>query len=167
VVDVAVAALAVQRLVELRRSARNERGLRALGAVEHGAKHYPVMVALHVGWLAATWFEARRHPVAVGRSGRGTALAAFAAAQGLRWWAIRTLGDRWTTRVLAVPDTELVRGGPYRVVDHPNYVAVAAEIASFPSALGARRSAAAFSVANAILLAHRIRVENAALRKRT
>jgi methyltransferase len=166
VADVAIMAVAAQRLVELRRSSRNERRMRDAGAVEHGAGHYPVMVMLHAGWLLATLVEVHRAPAAVGRAGRTGALATFAAAQALRWWAIRSLGERWTTRVLVVPGAELVRAGPYRIVDHPNYIAVAGEIAAFPAALGAPRTAAAFSAANAFLLAHRIRIESAALRRR-
>ena len=45
--------VAAQRVAELFISRRHERALRARGAVEHGAAHYPFIVAVHAGWLAA------------------------------------------------------------------------------------------------------------------
>lgn len=156
----AVAGVAVQRLAELRRSRRHERWLRGRGAVEHGAGHYPVIVVVHVAWLAATLVEGRR-----ATRPRPFPLAVFAGGQLLRWWAIRSLGRQWTTRVLVDPTAPPVTTGPYRFLDHPNYVAVALEIASLPLAFGARRSAIGASVANAAVLRHRIAVETAARRQ--
>ncbi len=159
----AVAAVAAQRLCELVWSRRNERRLRARGAHEVGAGHYPVMVALHLGWLAVTAVEAIRSPAPPSPAVRRTLVVAVAAAQLLRYCAIAALGDRWTTRVLVLPGEPLVRRGPYRVLAHPNYVAVVVELAAIPAALGARRTAVALSAANAALLTHRIGVESAAL----
>ena len=138
----AVAALAAQRLGELVLSRRHERELRRMGAVEVGAGHYPVMVAIHAGWLASTLIESRanRHRWNTGvLVGTGLVLVG---AQALRYWAIGTLGPRWTTRILVPPGDPLVTAGPYRWLDHPNYVAVIAEIAAFPLLLGAPRTAA-------------------------
>ena len=90
-------------------------------------------------------------------------LALAVAAQALRWWCITTLGHRWNTRVIVVPDTPLVRGGPYRFLHHPNYVAVVLEGIALPLVHTAWITAVCFTVANAWLLAVRIRVENAAL----
>jgi methyltransferase len=149
--------MAAQRLLELRHARRNERALRDRGAVEAGADHYPLIVALHVTWLAATLWEGRRATAL-----RWRPLLVLGAAQALRYWAIRSLGAQWTTRVLVDPTAAPVTSGPYRYVDHPNYVAVAAEIASFPLVFGARRTALAASIANAAVLRHRIAVEEAA-----
>jgi methyltransferase len=162
---VAVGVLAAQRLGELALSRRHERTLRDAGAVEAGAGHYPLMVVLHASWLAATALEARLRPA---RRPGVAALAAgtFVAAQGLRYWAIATLGPRWTTRIIVPADEAPVTTGPYRWLQHPNYVAVILEIASFPLVLGAPRTAAAGSAANAALLAVRIRAEDAALGRR-
>lgn len=157
-----VAILAVQRLGELAWSKRNERRLRERGAVEFGQAHYPAMVALHVGWLASTLVEARR-PSVVPQRVRTLALGAFVVAQPLRYWAIASLGDRWSTRVLVPPDEAPLATGPYRYVGHPNYVAVVIELAAMPLALGAWRTAAWATVANAEVLRRRIRVERQAL----
>jgi methyltransferase len=158
----AVGAVAVQRLAELGLSRRHERALRRDGAVEVGAGHYPAMVALHATWLVATVVEARVRPTPLPRLAPAAAVA-FAGAQLLRYWAISALGQRWTTRILVPPDAPRATTGPYRWIDHPNYVAVVMEIASFPLLLGAPRTAVAGSLANAAVLAVRISAEDAAL----
>jgi methyltransferase len=84
-------------------------------------------------------------------------------AQGLRWWCIATLGRQWNTRVVVVPGASRVTGGPYRIVPHPNYVAVVAEGVALPLVQTGWITALVFSVLNAALLRTRIRVENAAL----
>ncbi len=45
--------VAAQRLGELAYARRNTKQLMAAGGVEHGAGHYPLIVALHGGWLVA------------------------------------------------------------------------------------------------------------------
>ncbi|MCC9180812.1 isoprenylcysteine carboxyl methyltransferase family protein [Mycolicibacterium mageritense] len=156
-----IAAVAAERLVELVVSKRNLDWSKADGGKEFGAGHYPVMVALHTGLLIGAVCEARRRrfrPV-VGLP----MLAVVLAAQGLRWWCIRTLGRQWNTRVVVVPGASRVVDGPYRVVPHPNYVAVVTEGAALPLVGGAWITALVFTVANAALLRTRIRVENEAL----
>lgn len=148
----------IQRLLELKLSRRNERRLRARGAVERGRDHYPLMVALHALWLVSTAAEGhRRKP---GRS----ALAAFLAVQPLRYWAIAALGENWNTRILVVPGERLIRRGPYRYIKHPNYLVVATEVLAFPLVFGARKTALVFSILNAALLADRISEEERALK---
>jgi methyltransferase len=154
--------LTAQRLGELVWSKRNERRLRERGAVEYGRSHYPVMVALHAGWLAGMLVESRR-PSAVPRSLRLASLGLFVAAQPIRYWAISTLGDRWSTRVLVPPGEAPISGGPYRYLDHPNYAVVVAEIAAAPLMLGAWRTSLLASLANAAVLHRRIDVERRAL----
>jgi methyltransferase len=83
--------------------------------------------------------------------------------QALRWWCIRTLGPQWNTRVIVVPDAGRVTGGPYRFLDHPNYVAVVVEGAALPLVHTAWLTALCFTVLNAVLLTVRIRTENSAL----
>jgi methyltransferase len=153
--------VALQRVGELALSRRNERRLKAAGAVEHGAGHYPVMVALHATWLVAIFLL-----VPGDREPHWPLLGLFLALQAARVWVIASLGDRWTTRVLVVPDGPLIRRGPYRWLDHPNYWIVASEIALLPLAFGAWTVALAYSVANAGVLAWRIAVEDKALGRR-
>ena len=158
----AVALVAIQRLLELRLSRRHERILRARGAVERGREHYPLMVGLHVLWLLSTLVEGllRGPDIPVYWP---VPLALFLLAQLLRYWAILTLGDYWNTRVLVVPGTKLVRRGPYRYIRHPNYAVVIVEIATFPLIFGDWITALVFTILNAALLFVRIRTENRAL----
>lgn len=157
---VVVAALSAQRLLELRVAHRHDAALRARGAIEAGAGHYPVIVGLHAAWLASTLVEGRR-----ATHFRPLPLALLATAQAGRRWAIRSLGLQWTTRVLVDPSAAPVRTGPYRYFAHPNYLAVAAEIAAAPLAVGAPRTALWASLANAVVLRHRIRTETALRRQ--
>jgi methyltransferase len=152
----------LQRLVELVVAQRNTRALLAEGAYEVGRGHYPVVVVLHGLWLATLWGF-----VALGRAELHVWPAiAYLLVQALRVWTLASLGRYWTTRVIVVPGASLVRKGPYRFLRHPNYAVVALEIALLPLALGSWALALGFSVANAIVLAWRIRVEDMALATR-
>jgi methyltransferase len=161
-----VAAVALARLAELRLAERNRRRLLARGAVEAAPGHYPAMVALHATWLPAcvleVWLWRRPFIPALAL----VALPLLAAAFALRYWVIATLGERWTTRILALPGAPLVERGPYRWLRHPNYLAVTVEIAALPLVHTAWWTAAVFSLANAAVLAVRIRAEEAALAAR-
>lgn len=156
-----VAAVVLQRLAELAYARRNEARLRALGAAEVGAGHYPLLVLLHAGWLLALFVAA-----AAASTLSWPMLGLFGGLQLGRLWVIAALGRRWTTRVLVLPDAPLVDRGPYRLCRHPNYVIVAAEIAILPMAFGAWREALVFTLLNALLLGWRIRIEDHALARR-
>lgn len=158
-----LALLGLERLFELWLSKRNAERAFAKGAVEAGQGHFGAMKLLHTLFLFAclgeVWGLDRAFPGALGWA----ALAAAVASQGLRYWAITTLGDRWNTRIIVLPEVPPVTGGPYRFVRHPNYVAVILELAAVPLIHGAWLTAAVFSVANAVLLRVRIRAEEAAM----
>jgi methyltransferase len=158
-----VAAIGVERLAELVVAERNRRWSTARGGAEFGSGHYPVMVLLHTGLLAGCLWEiiALHRPFlpALGFS----MVALVVAAQVLRWWCITTLGRQWNTRVIVVPGAPRVTGGPYRLLPHPNYVAVVVEGFALPLVHSAWITALAFTVLNATLLKTRLDVENAAL----
>ena len=131
--------------------------------MESGARHFPVMVALHFALLVGCVVE----PVVAHRTFIPALgwpmLAVTVAANTLRWWCISTLGDRWTARVIVLPGEPLVRSGPYRWFAHPNYVAVIVEGFALPLTGSAWITATAFTVLNAALLTVRIRCEVKAL----
>jgi methyltransferase len=158
-----LALVALERGLELVLSARNARLARSRGGVETGRGHYPVMAVFHGALLVACALEVvllhRPFPGAVGWVSLGVVLAA----QALRYWAIATLGWRWNTRIVVVPGSAPVTGGPYRFVRHPNYVAVIAEMLALPLVHGAWLTALVFSAGNAWLLRVRIRAEEHAL----
>jgi methyltransferase len=154
--------LALERGAELVVSSRHARRLLARGGVEVGRGHYRPMVVFHTAFLLSCTAEALIFPASPPRAAL-LALAGALLAQGLRWWAIATLGERWSTRVIVLPGATPVTGGPYRFLAHPNYLAVVMEMALIPLAFGSWRSALAFSAGNAALLAVRIRAEERAL----
>ena len=156
-----LALVALQRLSELPLSARNTKALLAQGAVETGAGHYPLIVGLHALWLMSILIFLP-YPTPV----YWPLLVVFALFQLLRLWVIRALGVFWTTRIISLPGAPLVTTGPFRYLRHPNYLAVAGEILFLPLAFGEWAVAIVFSIANAALLAWRIRAENASLAAR-
>jgi methyltransferase len=155
--------VAAQRLAETLYAARNTKALLARGAIETGAKHYPLILLLHGGWLAAIFVAVAITPDPVIRP---LPLVLFLVLQAARLWVISTLGPFWTTRIITLPGAALVNKGPYRFVRHPNYIVVAGEIAVFPLVFGEIWIAVIFSVLNALVLGIRIRVENDALAAR-
>jgi methyltransferase len=155
--SIILALVTLQRLGELGLARHNTQELRERGAIEVGAAHYPLIVAVHTAWLAALWIFGRNEAVNL------PALALFVVLQGLRVWIIATLGPRWTTRIIVLPGEPLIAAGPYRYVAHPNYVVVAAEIAVLPLALHLPVTALVFTALNAAVLAVRIRAESRAL----
>src|SRR5712664_246527 len=147
----------LQRAGELVLSRYNTHRLLARGAVEIAPRHYLLIVAVHAAWLISLWVFGHDRPV------NGVALLVYLVLQGFRFWVMRTLGSRWTTRIIVLPEQPLVSAGPYRFLSHPNYAVVAAEIAVLPLVLGLPLLAVLFTVLNAAVLAIRIRSENRAL----
>jgi methyltransferase len=158
-----VGAVGLERLAELVVSKRHAAWAFSRGGVEHGRGHYAVMVVLHsallVGAVAEVWLLGRPFLPALG----WPMLALVVMSQALRWWCILTLGRQWNTRVIVVPGLPLVGRGPYRVLRHPNYVAVVVEGFALPMVHTAWVTAALFTVLNAALLTVRIRAEDRAL----
>ena len=148
----------LSRVVELPIAARNTARLKAAGGHEVAAGHYPLIVALHVAWLAAVWALAPQRPISL------PLLILFGLVELARIWVIQTLGSRWTTRIIVVPGETLVARGPYRFLNHPNYAVVIAELALLPLVFGLWQVALIFSALNAAVLTVRIREENRALR---
>jgi methyltransferase len=153
----------LQRLGELLLAKRNTDRLRARGAYEVAAGHYPLIVALHAAWLAGLWYFVVERAADIDLSWAW--LGVFVVLQLLRVWVIATLGPRWTTRIIVLPGAPLVAAGPYRFVSHPNYWVVAAEILVLPLVFGLVWYGIVFSVLNAAVLWVRIRAEAAALRR--
>jgi methyltransferase len=152
-----LAFVTVERLIELVVARRNTAALKAKGAYEVGAGHYPVIVILHGAWILGLWLLALDRPII------WPWLIAFFAGEALRAWVMLTLKGRWTTRIIVIPDAPLVEGGPYRFFAHPNYVAVVVEFVALPMAFGLAWFAAIFSGFNALMLLVRVRSEDAAL----
>ena len=155
--EVILALVTIQRGAELALSRSNTQRLIARGAIEIAAGHYPLIVAVHASWLVSLWALGHDQPVNL------LALAIYLALQGLRIWVMATLGSRWTTRIIVLPNAALVTAGPYRFLRHPNYAVVAGEIAVLPLMLYLPWLAILFTVLNALVLSIRVRAENRGL----
>ncbi len=149
----------LERLGELWLARHNTAKLLEKGAFEVASAHYPVIVILHASWLIGLWWFAFNHLI------DGFWLFLFALLQILRLWTLTTLGARWTTRIVILPNASLVKKGPYRFLSHPNYAVVIGEIAVLPLCFNLPYFAIIFSVLNAMILVIRIKAENMALRE--
>lgn len=152
-----LALVTLQRLAELGLSNHNTTKLLAQGAREHSPGHYPLIVIVHLAWLSSMWLLAVARPV------DGFWLAMLVFIEIARIWVMSSLGSRWTTRIIILPGAPLVSRGPYRLVNHPNYWVVVAEIAVLPLVFGLWQVALIFTLLNAAIISIRIREENRAL----
>jgi methyltransferase len=152
----------VPMLFEAARSRRNEAVLRARGAVEPAGDVYPWMQIAYPACFAAVVAEAAFRQGPAGAAAAAGAVV-FLLAKALKYWAIATLGERWTFRILVLPGEPLVTTGPYQWMRHPNYVGVAGELIG-ASLMGGSpvAGAIAFVTFGGMMLA-RIRVEERAL----
>ncbi len=143
-------------------SAHNERVLRARGAVEPGDDVIRWMrLAYPLGFVAIGIAGVTNPTLDRDRVLWGFAL--LAAAKALKFWAVATLGPRWSYRVLVLPGEPLVSGGPYRYVRHPNYLAVLGEYAGIAVIVWAPLTGAVVMAVFGWLMWRRIRVEERAL----
>ena len=158
-----IAALALQRVFEMRLSKVNEARMEERGGSEHFPGHFRVMKLLHTSWFFSMLAEVYllKRPFLPGLTSAAAIL--LAAGQSLRYAAIHQLGWRWSVRIFTLPGQKLEAGGIYRYIRHPNYLGVILEIAAVPLIHSAYLTALAFSLANGILLAVRISREEEAL----
>ncbi|WP_310786834.1 isoprenylcysteine carboxyl methyltransferase family protein [Mycobacterium sp. Z3061] len=158
-----VGAVGVERIVELVVARRNAAWSIGQGGKEFGQGHYPVMVGMHTLILIACVTEvgALHRPFIPWLGWPMVAIVLLSTI--VRWRCVTVLGKRWNPRLIVIPGAALVTGGPYRWLRHPNYAAVAAEVAALPLVHTAWLTAIAFSIANALVLTVRIRAENAVL----
>ncbi|MEO6222562.1 MAG: isoprenylcysteine carboxylmethyltransferase family protein [Vicinamibacterales bacterium] len=160
-------------LAETRLSMRNETSLRARGAIEAPGDIYVAMSILYpLAFLLmgaeGIWRSRIPAAVAPGAPSSPTWWAAgvllMLASKGLKYWAIANLGNRWTFKVLVLPGVALVRTGPYRYVDHPNYIAVIGELTAMTLMMSAWIVGPILTLVFGAALLMRLRVETRALR---
>ncbi|WP_298914667.1 isoprenylcysteine carboxylmethyltransferase family protein [uncultured Algimonas sp.] len=150
-----------ERLVELPIATRNTKRLIAQGGVEHSPRHYPLIVAVHAGWILAMVWWGHDNPLNM------IWLGVYAVLQVLRVYILGTLGRRWTTRIIVLPDEAKVTKGPFALVPHPNYLLVICEILVAPLVLGLWEVAAIFGALNAMILVIRVSAEERAWASRS
>jgi methyltransferase len=149
-------------IVEAGVSSRHERRLRAAGAVEpHGDVYRAMSIAYPAAFMALIAEGVSRGASVDGWFAAGVAL--FVLAKTLKYWAIVSLGPRWAFRVLVPPGSHAIANGPYRWLSHPNYIAVAAELAGVALAAHALFAGPVAVAGFGMLMLRRIRIEEAAL----
>jgi len=156
----------VQRLTELVIARRNERWMKANGAVEFGSGHYPIIVLLHSAFIVTLGFEVLYYHRGLSRLWV-LLLVGFLFTQAMRVWSLRSLGPYWNTKIIVLPGAEVVKKGPYKFIKHPNYVIVALEIILIPLLFNAYTTAALFTILNIMILWVRIPAEERALTELT
>jgi methyltransferase len=160
---VLLVAVALLRMVELRISKRHQREMIARGAAKIDEPKFRWMVLLHavvllgaaceVVFLKRPFLPAFAAPM----------FAIFLAANAVRWWVIRTLGEHWNVQVMDSTRLGVVTSGPFRYVRHPNYAAVFAEMFALPLIHTAWITATVGAIAHAAVLAHRLSTEERVL----
>lgn len=156
----------LERGFELRLADRNARRLKARGGREFHPETYRSIVRLHLLFFAALLLES--YPWRVPLDPLTLfCLAALALLQLLRYSCIFALGEFWNTRIIVLPGAPAIRRGPYRLLRHPNYLAVTLEFALLPLLMRAPLTLLVFSLANLALLRHRIALEEQVLREYT
>jgi methyltransferase len=156
----------LQRLTELVLAKRNKKIMLVKGAVEFDKAGYRLIVLMHVLFFIS--LTAEKNYLHRGLNDNWILLIAlFALAQVLRYWAITTLGEFWNTKIIVLKGSEIIKKGPYKYLNHPNYTAVITEIAVIPLIFSCYITAIVFSVLNLIALRRRIKIEEAALKTLT
>ena len=159
-----IAVIILQRFVELFIARRNENILKAKGALEFDKNGYRVIFLMHIAFFISLvseklllYRELNKFWILF--------LFLFLVAQFIRYWAIKSLGIHWNTKILVIPNNKLVTKGPYKYLRHPNYITVIIEIGVIPLIFSCYITAALFSLLNLLLLKRRIRIEEDALLK--
>lgn len=149
-------------LIEAAIAAHNERTLRAQGALEPPGDVYGAMQFAYPAAFLVMIVEGHLRQVEVDFLVTVGAIV-FAIAKALKYWAIATLGTRWTFRVLVPPGSRRIRRGPYRWLAHPNYLAVGLELLGTLLALHAFVTGPIAAAGFSLLMWRRITIEENAL----
>jgi len=154
------AIVAIFMIAEARRASANERAQRSRGGIEPADDVYQVMQIAYPGIFVAMLVEGALRGVSFTEAPALVGVMIFLAAKALKWWAISELGPLWTFRVIVVPGSPSVATGPYRIMRHPNYVAVVGEIVGVALMMRAYVAGPVALVVFGALLLRRITVEN-------
>jgi len=157
-----VALVALQRILEMRKSRIHEFNLQMRGAQEFAPEHFKWMRLIHIFWLIGCVVESF-FISSVSNTLLACGVTLFILGQIFRWLAIETLGPRWTVRIFVLPGEPLVKKGIYKYIRHPNYLGVAQELAGLPLIGGCVVTSVGTTLANLLLLKVRIKFEEQAL----
>ncbi len=154
--------LILQRLVELFIARRNEKISKRNGGFEYDARGYKFIVMMHIFFFISLILEYIFFSSGINSYSIFLFLI-FIAAQVVRYWAIVSLGVNWNTKIIVLPGTVKIEKGPYKYINHPNYLVVITEIAVIPLIFSCYFTSIIFTLINFILLKRRISIEECAL----
>lgn len=154
--------LILQRLAELFIARRNEKITKGRGGVEYDKSGYKYIVLMHVLFFVSLILEYIFFSYGI-NSFSILLFVVFIAAQIVRYWAIVSLGVNWNTKIIVIPGTAKITGGLYKYINHPNYIAVIAEVAVIPLIFSCYFTSIFFSLINFVLIKRRIKIEVHAL----
>lgn len=161
---VCIGAVIVQRMGELIVAKRHSKKMFEKGAVEIDRKGYIFIVCMHSGFFIVMILEF----IFLNRNlNLYWYLLAFifVLAQALRYWAIKSLGINWNTRIIVLKGSMQITSGPYKYINHPNYIAVETELIILPLIFSCYITSLIFGVLNFFVLKRRIKIENKALKQ--
>lgn len=160
-------AIIIQRLIELVIATKNERWMKARGAIEVGQSHYKWFIVIHVLFFLAMMFEFQYKAIEYEEqtSFHTVFFAIFLLAQIGRIWCIYSLGRFWNTKIIVLPKVALIKQGPYKYMKHPNYIIVFIELLFLPLTFGLYVVAILFPFLHLLLLTIRVPEEEAALNR--
>lgn len=156
----------LQRIAELGIARKNEKWMKANGGFEVGGEHYKYIVMVHILFFISLIME-------VSFLNKATSslwivfLLFFTLAQGLRVWSLLSLGKFWNTKIIIMPNVNIISSGPYKFIRHPNYLVVVIELLVVPLMFNAYFTAVIFTLLNMVVLSIRIPIEEKALIRET
>jgi methyltransferase len=156
----------LQRIAELRIANKNEKWMKANGGFEVGSEHYKYIVLVHVLFFLSLIFEVSYFNKVISPLWIVFILF-FALAQALRVWSLLSLGRFWNTKIIIMPNVNIISTGPYKFIRHPNYLVVVIELLVIPLIYNAYWTAIIFTILNMFALSIRIPIEENALIRET
>ena len=156
-------AVGALRICELQVSKRHQQQLSSRGAAKVKDPYFRWMAMFHAlvltGAAAEVVFLHRPLIPALAMA----MFALFLAANLVRWWVIRTLGEHWNVNVVDSTKLGFVTSGPFRYVRHPNYAAVFVEMLALPLIHTAWITALVGAALHVVILSLRLSIEDPVL----
>lgn len=162
-VYVFICVIIVQRIGELVIAKRNEQVMKKRGGIEVGEEHYFLFIVLHVSFFISLLIETYVREAGFATILAGLLWGLFLFTQLLRIWSIKSLGNYWNTKIIIIPHEERITTGPYKFLNHPNYLIVGVELFVIPLMVQAYYTALLFPLLHILLMFIRIPAENRAL----
>jgi methyltransferase len=152
--------LLLSRVLELFLSSRNEKKLKAKGAIDVAPGEYEFVKYFHGFWFFFLIGEFNNHGNPQPSNIFIPLVILLVMSQLVRFTCMFSLGEFWTAKLLAVPGSKKIIKGPYRYLAHPSYAVVILEFILVPLMFQLNYTLYIFGIVNLLVLANRVRIEN-------